>query len=132
MRSQPYRPTLRTNDDCLALAADIADGSAAARDAACATLRREVGDYVECFANLPVSWLDESEPARRTIAQRVLQRLEADDHRVIREWRARTQSGCDKASFWSLVKTLVCYVTVTFANSADRGTAATTCARRRR
>jgi hypothetical protein len=113
------RSELRSDADCLALVTDIVE-TAAAYEAACETLRRDVGDYIEACAKLPVDWLDGSGPARRAIAERVLHRLEADGHGLLAEWRNRVLHGTDQASFWTMVKTVVRFVAIGYAQSAER------------
>lgn len=110
--SQSQRSKLRRHAECLAVVADLITGTGAAHEAARATLHREVGDYVECFAALPFDGVDDSVAARHAIAERVLAWLEADRYRVLREWRHRALRGEDHARFWTLVRTVVWFVTV--------------------
>lgn len=119
-RSHPYRSKLRSNADCLTVVTHIVESTAAARELACATLRRDVRDYVECFATLPISWLDDSDPARRAIAQDVLERLEADGHGLLKEWRRRVLQRKDEASFWGMVRAVLWYVSHEYARNAER------------
>jgi hypothetical protein len=116
--SQSQLSKLRSHRECLVLVADLVAGTQAAQEAALAILRREVGDYVECFAALPFDWLDDTEHARRAIAERVLARLEADRYRVLRDWRCRALRHKDHARFWTMVRTVLWYVAIEYGGPA--------------
>ena len=118
-RSQPH-VRFRSNGDCLALVADLAIGSPAVRDAAAAVLRNIVLDYTRSFAQLPIDWLDDSELARRAIAQRVAKLLANDDHRLVKEWRSRMLRRKDQAEFVTMLDTVIWYVTIHYARGVER------------
>lgn len=110
-RSQPPRQ----DRDYLELVTDIVFGSAAARDAAWATLRRHVVDYIERSARLPSGWLNESELARRTIARLVVDRLQADSFELLAQWRWRVLHAQDHAAFATMLHTVIWYVAIRYA-----------------
>ena len=110
-------PKLRQDCDYLDLVTDIVAGSAAAQEAAWATLSRHVVDYIECLATLPIGWLNDSEPACRAIAQRVVERLEADSFNILRGWRWRFLRGQDHAAFATMLNTVIWYVAVQYAHA---------------
>lgn len=110
-RSQPPRQ----DHVYFELVTDIVDGPAAARDAAWTTLRRHVIDYIERSARLPSGWLNESELARRTIARRVVDRLQADSFDLLAQWRWRVVEAHDQAAFATMLHTVIWYVAIRYA-----------------
>jgi hypothetical protein len=120
-QSQLHYPTLHSNDEYPAIVASMLESAAPQHQAARATLRRDVRDYVECFAKFPVRRLNQSEHARHAIADLVLQRLDADDCGLLREWRNRVLRGRDQAAFWTMIKTVVWYSAIEYAHNAERG-----------
>ncbi len=114
-RSQPH-PELRQDRDYLELVTDIVMGS----DAAWATLRRHVVDYIEGFARFPIGWLNESELARRTIARRVVERLAADSFDLLAQWRRRVLQGEDHAAFATMLHTVIWWVAIRHAHATGR------------
>jgi hypothetical protein len=100
--------------------ADILGSHPPAQAAAQAAMRRDVIDYVQCTARLPVGWLDDDDRARRTLARLVVQRLEAESFRLLDEWRNRVLRGRDHSSFWTMVRTVTWFLAVRYAHDVER------------
>lgn len=105
----PKGPKLHSNAYWLKVVEDIAAADQIIRDAAITALRREVGDYVEHDATLPIAWIDASPPARRTIARQVVDWLLYNDFHLLKEWQRRFVAQRDHATFATMVNTVVLY-----------------------
>jgi hypothetical protein len=92
------------DDACAALVDDLLVAGAAL-DAAKAALRRAVTAYVTRVDDVPG-------PADAALATQVVDRLEADDGLVLREWRRRQAAREDQAPFWTMVRTVTWYLAV--------------------
>src|SRR5215471_3593020 len=105
MQARKYRP-LRPNAEWVIIVGDILSGDAGARDRGRATLWEDVADYVEHVVKLPIGPLNDDPEARRDIAMRVLQKLEAHSNAHLGRWHSRQLRKHEHASFWRLIKAI--------------------------
>lgn len=96
------------------------------RDNARVTMWVEVVHYVVRRARLPLGPLSDDEEIRHDVAVRVLERLERDGNRRIREWRDRQRARRDHASWWGWILRMAWSISIDLArgsrqNIASRG-----------
>ena len=96
------------------------------RDNARVTMWVEVVHYVVRRARLPLGPLNDDEEIRHDVAVRVLERLERDGNKRIRQWRERQREKRDHATWWGWILRVACSTSIDLArgsrqNIASRG-----------
>jgi hypothetical protein len=115
-----------TDPTWLQIIDDLLDGAQNKQAVARTTLWCEVLHYVELCARLPIGPLSEDGDARREIGDRVLKKLEANDHALLRDWRDRQRRKRDHSSWWAFIKMVTRHRAIEYArcsslNVARRG-----------
>jgi len=112
------RPGLRPNWQWVRIIADVLMSHPPVQQAAWAIVEREVIDHVECQVALPLDVGVDDGQARRVIAQRVIQILQAESFSVLEEWRRRVLRGTDSSSFYAMIKAVAFFAAIGYARDA--------------
>jgi len=117
-------PGLRPDAEWTAIVDDILGNDPTAHMSARKTMWLEVTPYVECIATLPSRLFAGEARARRDIAVRVLQILDAGSYFHLKEWRTRQRLQRDHAPWWAWIMTVSRCAAIEYARIAARSHAA--------
>jgi len=122
--TQPHKqPRVRPDTEWLPLVNDILGSNARAHDIARSIMWCKVIFYVEHIARLPIGPLNDDDEARRDIAMRVLEKLEAKEYFHLKEWRLRHLCKRDDASLWGLIHAVLRTTAIDYARTSRQNIA---------
>lgn len=103
----------------LKIVEDVLAGNRIARDA----MWCQVLQYIEHVVRLDIGPLSDDKEVRRDLAVRVLEKLEANDHKHLRRWMDRQRHGTDGCSWWGFITMVARCRAIDYARTSSRNVA---------
>ncbi|HEX8110879.1 MAG TPA: hypothetical protein VF516_24270 [Kofleriaceae bacterium] len=83
----------------------------------------QVFHHIEHTLRLGIGPLSDDKEVRRDIAVRVLQKLEANGYKHLREWVDRQRRGTDSCSWWGFINMVARRCAIDYARTSSRNVA---------